>query len=191
MVGAPVSAICLYDRRRLPAAVVESAAATHPHVVTATTWSVSTAFRDPEEYVRALPRPRAPVENSRPVLAVDDAPALAFLRHRLAAALEEYVADPLQRADLHLGASEVAANAFRHGRRPVSARMWTDGRHVVCTITDSGTGFDDPLAGFVPAHGFDLGRGGMGLWLARKLWDHVDLLRGPTGLTVRLAAGVG
>jgi hypothetical protein len=28
----------------------------------------------------------------------------------------------------------------------------------------------------------------MGLWLARKLWDHVDLLTGPDGLTVRLSS---
>ena len=53
-------------------------------------------------------------------------------------------------------------------------------------ITDSGHSFADPLAGFWPAHGDDLGRGGMGLWLARKLWDSVDLLPGPDGLTVRL-----
>ena len=28
----------------------------------------------------------------------------------------------------------------------------------------------------------------MSLWLARKLFDHVDLFRGPSGLTVRLSA---
>jgi hypothetical protein len=65
--------------------------------------------------------------------------------------------------------------------------LWADGHHVVCEITDSGTTFDNPLAGFIPAHGFDLGRGGMGLWLARKLFDHVDLVAGPSGLTVRLS----
>ena len=59
--------------------------------------------------------------------------------------------------------------------------------HLVCTITDAGSRFDDPLAGFVPAHGYDLSRGGMGLWLARKLWDHVDLESGPGGFTVRLS----
>jgi anti-sigma regulatory factor (Ser/Thr protein kinase) len=98
------------------------------------------------------------------------------------------VSDPEQREDLRLAASEIAANAFRHGRRPVSARVWADRRRMVCEITDSGTSFDDPFAGFLPAHGPDLGRGGMGLWLARKLWDHVDLLPGPDGLTVRLSS---
>ena len=39
----------------------------------------------------------------------------------------------------------------------------------------------------MPAHGLDLSRGGMGLWLARKLWDHVDVLPTPEGLSVRLS----
>jgi hypothetical protein len=30
----------------------------------------------------------------------------------------------------------------------------------------------------------------MGLWLARKLWDHVDLLPGSAGLTVRLSSAL-
>jgi hypothetical protein len=30
----------------------------------------------------------------------------------------------------------------------------------------------------------------MGLWLARKLCDHVDLVRGPEGLTVRLVTAL-
>jgi hypothetical protein len=50
------------------------------------------------------------------------------------------------------------------------------------------TSYADPLSGFAPAHGLDLSHGGMGLWLARKLWDHVDVLPGPDGLTVRLSS---
>ncbi len=92
--------------------------------------------------------------------------------------------------DLHLAASEIAANAFRHGGRPVSARIWTDGERIVCSITDSGTSYSDPFSGFTPAHGLDLSHGGMGLWLARKLWDHVDVLPSATGLTVRLSTRI-
>ena len=43
-----------------------------------------------------------------------------------------------------------------------------------------------PFAGYGPAHGDDLSHGGMGLWLARQLCDHVDILTGPDGVTVRL-----
>ncbi len=185
--GAPVDRLCLYDRRRLPAAVVETAAATHPYLVHDGAWAPSRAYRDPAEYLPGLPWPRDPAEDTAPVLALDDAPSLLALRHAIGRVLTARVPDRDQREDLHLAAAEVAANAFRHGVRPVSARMWTDGDRLVCAITDSGRTFADPLAGFRPAHGADLGRGGMGLWLARKLWDSVDLIPGPEGLTVRLS----
>ena len=182
-----VDSLCLYDRRRLPAAVVEAAAATHPYLVSDGTWAPSTSYRDPADYLPGLPWPRDPLQDTAPVLALDDVPSLVALRHEIGRVLVARVPDRDQREDLHLAAAEVAANAFRHGVRPVSARMWTDGDRLVCAITDSGSSFADPLAGFWPAHGDDLGRGGMGLWLARKLWDSVDLLPGPDGLTVRLS----
>jgi anti-sigma regulatory factor (Ser/Thr protein kinase) len=131
--------------------------------------------------------PRDPVEDGPPVFRVENAPTLAGLRHQIGAVLAARVPDQEQREDLHLGAAEVAANAFRHGTRPVSARVWSDGEWIVCAITDSGTSYSDPFSGFVPAHGDDLSNGGMGLWLARKLWDHVDLLSSDRGLTVRLS----
>jgi len=184
---AAISTVCVYDRRRLPPEVVGSAAATHPELFVDGAWSLSPAFQDPRSYLRSLPLPREPVEDTPPVFALDDAPSLAELRHRLGAVLDDRVPDVEQREDLHLGVSEVAANAFRHGVRPVSARVWADASTLVCSVTDSGHAFADPLAGFQPAHGDYLSRGGMGLWLARKLWDHVDLLPGPDGLTVRLS----
>ena len=190
MQGAPIDCLCLSDRRRLPAAVVETAAATHPYLVHDGAWAPSPAYRDPADYLAQLPWPREPVEDTAPVLALDDAPSLVALRHAIGEALAARVPDRDQREDLHLAAAEVASNAFRHGVRPVSARMWADGDRLVCAITDSGHTFADPLAGFRPAHGTDLGRGGMGLWLARKLWDSVDLLPGRDGLTVRLSTGL-
>jgi len=187
LAGAPVESLCLYDRRRLPAAVIESAAATHPQLVRGPTWSASTGFQDPGVYVPSLPLPRAPIEDGDPVFAIEDAVTLAGLRHKLGAVLATLVHDRDQREDLHLAAAEIAANAFRHGVRPVSARVWADGDRVICVISDRGTSYKDPLSGFTPAHGPDLSRGGMGLWLARKLWDHVDLLPTDGGLSVRLS----
>jgi anti-sigma regulatory factor (Ser/Thr protein kinase) len=184
---APVSAICLYDRRRLPAAVLDSAVATHPQLVRGTTWSDSGGFQDPLVYVPSLPLPRAAAEDGPPVFDVEDAPTLAGLRHQLRAVLAVLVPDRDRQEDLHLGASEIAANAFRHGVRPVSARVWADGDQVICVIGDRGTAYTDPFSGFAPAHGLDLSRGGMGLWLARKLWDHVDVIPSEHGLSVRLS----
>jgi anti-sigma regulatory factor (Ser/Thr protein kinase) len=187
MGGEPVAALCLYDCRRLPRQVIGSAAKTHPQMVTGGDWSASTGFQDPGTYIPSLPVPREPAEDGAPVFAVDDAPTLAALRQQLRAVIAARVPDREQRDDLHYAAAEIASNAFRHGVRPVSARVWTDGDRLICSITDRGTTYSDPFSGFAPAHGPDLGRGGMGLWLARKLWDHVDLLPGPQGLTVRLS----
>jgi anti-sigma regulatory factor (Ser/Thr protein kinase) len=184
---APVSALCLYDRRRLPAAVVDSASATHPQVVLGITWSASAGFLDPGVYVPSLPLPRASAEDGDPVFAVENAPTLAGLRHQLGAVLASLVPDRDQQGDLHLAASEIASNAFRHGVRPVSARVWADGDQVICVISDRGTSYTDPFSGFAPAHGLDLSLGGMGLWLARKLWDHVDVVPTDAGLSVRLS----
>ena len=186
--GAPASVVCLYDTRRLDASVVASAAATHPLLVDGAGRLVPNAdYQDPGTYIPSLPLPREPIEDLEPVLTVDDAPTLAGLRRQLGATLASLVSDRDQQEDLHLAASEIAANAFRHGTRPVSARVWSGGGRIVCVISDRGTSYADPFSGFVPAHGLDLSRGGMGLWLARKLWDHVDVLPGPAGLDVRLS----
>jgi anti-sigma regulatory factor (Ser/Thr protein kinase) len=188
MGGTPVSAVCIYDERRLPPQVVESAAATHEHLVRGTQWDVSAAYQDPVAYVPALPLPREPVEDGVPAFVVENAPSLPGLRRQLGAVLATRVRDREQREDLHLAMAEIAANAFRHGTPPISARVWTDDDRIVCTISDRGTTWGDPFSGYIPAHGFDLSHGGMGLWLARKLWDHVDLLPTADGLTVRLSS---
>jgi anti-sigma regulatory factor (Ser/Thr protein kinase) len=185
---APVVSVCMYDRRRLPAVVVDSAAATHPHIVRGDAWAASPGFQDPGVYVPSLPLPRASVEDAPPVYSVDDAPSLPSLRHQIGAVLASLVPDREQREDMHLAAAEIAANAFRHGVRPVSARVWAAGDRVICVISDRGTSYTDPLSGFTPAHGLDLSKGGMGLWLARKLWDHVDVLPTEAGLSVRLSS---
>jgi anti-sigma regulatory factor (Ser/Thr protein kinase) len=190
MGAAPVEAMCIYDRRRLPAPVIASAEATHPHLVHGTTWSTSAGFQDPGTYVPSLPLPREPAEDGDPVFSVDDAKTLAGLRHQLGAVIASLVPGRDLQGDLHLAASEIAANAFRHGVRPVSARVWAEGDRLVCLISDRGTSYSDPFSGFTPAHGPDLSRGGMGLWLARKLWDHVDVLPSDTGLTVRLSTRI-
>ena len=188
--GAPVDRLCVYDRRVLPPAAIASAAATHPHLQAAGTVFTNRGYRRPESYVRSLPVPREPMEEGPPAVTIDGAWALPHLRHQLGAGLAAHVPDREQCQDLHLAVSEIAANAFRHGVPPVSARIWASADQVVCTITDRGTGCPDSLVGFQPAHGDDLSRGGMGLWLARKLWDHVDLFSAPTGPTVRLSTSL-
>jgi anti-sigma regulatory factor (Ser/Thr protein kinase) len=187
LADAPLTVMCLYDATECSDTVLSGVRATHPLLLQDGEVRPNPRFREPRAFVRTLPVPREAVESGPPAFAIDDAPTLPDLRHALGAALETLVPDEEQRGDLHLAVSEVAANAFRHGTRPVSSRLWADRERIVCTISDGGRSFDDPMAGYVPAHGLDLGRGGMGLWLARKLWDTVDIVVGERGLTVRLS----
>lgn len=188
-VSSPTSVLCIYDTRRVAPDLVSTAACTHASMVEAGRRRPSDAYVEPQEFVRGLPVPTEPLQASTPVLAVDDARSLADLRHAIGAELVRAVDDRDRREDVHLAISEMAANAFRHGDRPVAARLWATSDRLVCTISDGGRGVD-PLRGYWPAHGEDLGRGGMGLWLARKLCDHVDLLSEERGTTVRLATAL-
>jgi anti-sigma regulatory factor (Ser/Thr protein kinase) len=80
----------------------------------------------------------------------------------------------------------MTTNALRHGRPPVDLRLWAAEGRLVCTVTDRGAGLQDPFIGYGPAHGDDLSLGGMGLWLARQLCDHVDITPIGEGVRVRL-----
>lgn len=188
--GLPVSILCLYDQRSAPPDALSAALRTHPHVWTGRGNVLNPRYQDAREFLAALPVPDEPLERTEPLFAVDDVPSLPGLRHQLTAALRGRARNRDIEEDFHLAVSEIAANAFRHGVRPVSARLWATRNRLVCSITDGGTSYADPVAGYRPAHGDDLSRGGMGLWLARKLCDHVDLIRGPRGLTVRLVTAL-
>ena len=188
----PLWGLCLFDTRRLP----EPRAGRPPCRRTRTSRlpggpaPQSARSSSPADYLRSLPVPDEPLESTEPVLAVTDVDDFAALRHAVARAL----APPARRGpdlaeDFLLAVDEMTSNAIRHGAPPVSLRLWTADDRVVCTIEDGGPGWDDPFAGYGPAHGEDLSRGGMGLWLARQLCDHVDIAGDPArggGVRVRL-----
>ena len=188
-IPAPTTILCVYDTRRLAPELLRTAPCTHPLLARGGRLRHNGGYVQPNDFVGGLDVPREPLQDEAPLLAVEEAPDLAGLRHALADQLVRVVRDREQREDLHLAVSEMAANAFRHGAPPVSARLWASSERLVCTLTDGGRGLD-PLYGYWPAHGEDLGRGGMGLWLARKLVDHVDIDSSPHGTTVRLATAL-
>ena len=154
-------------------------------------WAPNPHFTPPAEYVSALPVPAEPLEDTPPRLAALDVTDFIGLRHAVAAELATVDAprDPIE--DYLLAVDEMSSNAARHGRPPISLRLWTAPDRIVCTIADRGPGWDDPFAGYGPAHGEDLSRGGMGLWLARQLCDHVDITTDAEGTRVRLTLRLG
>jgi anti-sigma regulatory factor (Ser/Thr protein kinase) len=186
LAGWPLWGLCVFDTQRLPDPLLDSALRTHPNLATAQGRESNPMFTEPADYLRALPVPAEPLEGTPPRLQATGVADFIGLRHAVAAELATTPAADDLVQDFLLAVDEMTSNALRHGGRPVDLRLWVGADRIVCTIGDSGAGWDDPFAGYGPAHGEDLSRGGMGLWLARQLCDHVDITSGPDGALVRL-----
>ncbi|MFC4693101.1 MULTISPECIES: anti-sigma factor RsbA family regulatory protein [Geodermatophilus] len=182
----PLWGLCVFSSA-LPDPLLTSALHTHPGVVTPDGRAANPDYVDPAAYLRALPVPDEPLEATAPALADDDITDYAGLRHAVRAHLDSVdgPADVLE--DFLMAVDEMTSNAVRHGSPPAGLRLWTAPGRLVATVRDSGRGLDDPFAGYGPAHGEDLSHGGMGLWLARQLCDHVAIRRDDAGTSVRLS----
>lgn len=187
----PVWGLCVFDTRALPEPVLESARQTHPSMVTPAGRFPNAGFVPPADYLRQLPLPVEPLEATPPRLSARGVTDFIGLRHAVAAELVAVGARPDLIEDYLLAVDEMTSNAVRHGIGPVGLRLWVGDGRIVCSIDDHGPGVADPFAGYGPAHGEDLSRGGMGLWLARQLCDHVDLSRDDAGARVRLTVRLG
>ena len=187
----PLWGLCVFDTRTLPEPVLESALRTHSSVATPAGRSPNPDFVQPADYLRQLPVPVEPLEAAPPRLWARDVADFIGLRHAVAAELATVHASRDLIEDYLLAVDEMTSNALRHGKPPVSLRLWVGEDRIVCSIDDGGQGSTDPFAGYGPAHGEDLSRGGMGLWLARQLCDHVDLAADDDGARVRLTVRLG
>jgi anti-sigma regulatory factor (Ser/Thr protein kinase) len=187
----PLWGLCVFDTQTLPEPVLESALRTHTALVTPDARFPNDDFVPPADYLRQLPVPVEPLESTAPRLWARDVEDFIGLRHAVAAELATVPAPRDTIEDYLLAVDEMTSNAVRHGKPPVSLRLWIGQDRIVCSIDDHGPGPDDPFAGYGPAHGEDLSRGGMGLWLARQLCDHVDLSADDDGARVRLTIRLG
>jgi anti-sigma regulatory factor (Ser/Thr protein kinase) len=182
----PVWGLCLYDTTTAPPEVLEVVERTHPRLV-----SPSGQRRASERYQEAavfegLPHVPDPLEASTPAVELIDRPP-ADTRHALARIGRSRVSNATL-TDLIIGASEAAGNALRHGRPPVTVRIWATHDRIVVSVHDTGPGPADPLAGLVPAASstFDPG---LGLWALHHLDVDTALITTGDGFTVRLRAG--
>jgi anti-sigma regulatory factor (Ser/Thr protein kinase) len=80
-------------------------------------------------------------------------------------------------------ANELATNAIRYANGRARLRLWRDGDAVYCQVTDNGPGIDDPdVAG---THEVPLNAtGGRGLWIVRRLSDHVVIANPGAGAAI-------
>ncbi|MCO7222347.1 ATP-binding protein [Klenkia sp. PcliD-1-E] len=180
---------CVVDPDHL-GADTERALSCHPWTLTAEGVLPNPGRRDPAEVLRSLwsaPAPD-PLEATPPTLEVEDVGSVRQLRRALSESLADGPLDPDDAEDLVLAIDEVVANAAEHGVPPVDVRLWVTEQRVLCAVADRGQGFDEPLAGYGPAHGTDLSVGGMGLWLARRAVDRMTTapLADGDGCVVRL-----
>jgi anti-sigma regulatory factor (Ser/Thr protein kinase) len=191
----PVDHLCLLGPAGRPPAdggpePVEVAAATHPLLLTEGGVVDNPGYREPAEVLHQLQRAVIPdpLESTEPVLALLDLDDMRTLRRSVHAVLADSRLDRDAAEDFVLAIDEIVANAAEHGVPPVDVRLWCGHDRLLCSVTDHGACFDDPLAGYGPAHG-DMAVGGMGLWLARRSVD--ALVAAPaeesgSGCTVRL-----
>ncbi|WP_331254320.1 sensor histidine kinase [Blastococcus sp. VKM Ac-2987] len=182
---APLWGLCLFSTD-LPEPLLATARHTHPQLVSRAGRATNGDYVDPVTYLAGLPVPDEPLERTPPALAADDVTDFIGLRRTIRRHLSMVAGPDDLLEDFQLAVDEMTSNAVRHGHQPVSLRLWTAPGQLVCTISDAGTGPADPFAGYGPAHGEDLSAGGMGLWLARQLCDHVALRRDAHGSSVRL-----
>jgi anti-sigma regulatory factor (Ser/Thr protein kinase) len=190
----PLLVLCLCDTRRVPGPLVDAARATHPLLQVDGRDEPNPDHVDAAEYLTSLPVPPEPLETSQPLVHADSVRDLRRLRRDLAARAADAglpAGSEPALEDFLLAVDEMTTNALRHGRPPVDLRLWADDKRLVCTVTDRGAGLQDPFIGYGPAHGNDLSLGGMGLWLARQLCDHVDISVADDGVHVRLTTVLG
>ncbi|MFG1998041.1 anti-sigma factor RsbA family regulatory protein [Spirillospora sp. NPDC048911] len=184
----PAWILCPYDTRVLPREVVEGARRTHPEVIDAQRTIPSSAYIEPAAFSaecdqRPLPPARPPVMTyriSRPELRrTRRLVTLAALDHGL-------IGDRLD--DLVAAVQEIATNVVEHGGGHGSANVWLDGNDVVCDVIDSGSAWNYHLIGHRPPPPDSTS--GLGVWIARRLCDQVEIRSGPHGSMVRLRMGL-
>jgi anti-sigma regulatory factor (Ser/Thr protein kinase) len=182
----PLWLLCPYDLEVLAADVIDEAHRAHPFVARGDLRQASSAF-EPIDPAAPFDRPLPP-----------PAPWAAFMSFGSGELreLRAFVAGHAARAGLGaeaatgvvLAVSEIASNSIRHGGGRGELRIWTEGRTLVCEVSDTGH-ITSPLVGRVrPAPG---AAGGAGLWLANQLCDLVQISSSARGSTVRVHQATG
>jgi anti-sigma regulatory factor (Ser/Thr protein kinase) len=175
----PYYSLCLHDRGRVPARLIENQLRAHPLVWDGADVVASPLYEPTETFLRS----GEPPWTTRPELCdrtdvTDCAAARRYVRAQVNGSAGERV------DDMALAVSELVANALRAaGRAEVST--WAERGTCVWEVADSGPGLHDASAGYAPPP-LDL-VGGRGLWLARSLADEVQVRPHGPGTAIRLS----
>jgi anti-sigma regulatory factor (Ser/Thr protein kinase) len=175
----PAWVLCSYNANGTPDPVIEGVWQTHPEVVADGSWTTSDHYEEPDRLLRRIAPEPAPLEHLR---SIPFGRGPDELRERLAPELAAEGVAAARALDMLLAVTEVADNAIRHGGGIRDIRAGRAAGRFVCEVVDRGSGFDDPVAGYLaPRDGL-----GAGLWVARQLTWQIDFLRAPAGFTTRI-----
>lgn len=119
-----------------------------------------------------------------------DADGLYALRATLAAHASRHGTPEQQIEHLIIVASELAANAIRHGGGAGRLRLWHHDTTLYCQVTDQGPGITDPVVGTTPPDPTNP-YGGRGIWITRHLTSELRIEPGPNGRgTITITAAI-
>jgi anti-sigma regulatory factor (Ser/Thr protein kinase) len=174
----PVWVVCTYPTNGVPDTVLDGVLSTHCEVLR-DRWSESDHYEDPTEAVRRLTPEPEPLPDLRSWSVGHD---LERFREQLARDLVAEKVPDAKAMEMLVAGTEVAANAVRHGGGIQEVRVGRVEGRFVCEIVDRGSGFDDPVAGYLAPRPDT----GAGLWVARQLTWRLESFHSSRGFTVRI-----
>jgi serine/threonine-protein kinase RsbW len=117
-----------------------------------------------------------------------DLPSLGRLRRAIADWAHRCGISGITAQDLVLIGNELATNVIRHGGGRGKMWLWCEDGSATCQVSDWGRGIPEPeRAGIVAAEPDSVA--GRGLWMVRRMSQHMHITTGPTGTTVTVRMG--
>ena len=157
----PIWSRCLYDATTAAPRVLDVATRIHPRIVLPSgQYQASRQYQNLADF-QPLPPDPDPLENSVPAIVMSD-PSPAQVRHVLTSIGAGRVSDTALQ-ELMVGAEEAVGNARRHGRPPVTARIWAGSGGFSSTCTTPARGQPTRWPGWFPCGTvWDSGKAGSG-----------------------------
>ena len=117
-----------------------------------------------------------------------DVRSLGWLRSAIADWAHRCGINGITAQDLVLIGNELATNVVRHGGGRGRMWLWCDDRGATCQVSDWGGGMPEPdRAGLIKVEPDSVA--GRGLWLVRRMSQHMHISSGPAGTTVTVTLG--
>ena len=170
--------VCLYDRRRHPAQLLDHVGEVHPQLLLADGRPVDCPEHvEPTRYLETHEGPLSAVPGLIALdLLVSTPGELRTVRHRLRDVASSVDHRPCAAERVAVASHEVIGNALQHARPPCRVRAWRSAGVFHVRVDDGGPGTGVATAGYgPPATPASLG---MGLWVARQLTDVVHTRTG-------------